>query len=117
MPAGQPPKWKTVEELQELIDKYFKETPEEEYAITGLALALDTNRQTLINYEKKDEFFDAIKKAKSKVELAYEKRLIKQGRSGDIFALKNFGWSDKQEIDQNIKGSISLTDLFNKSSE
>src|SRR5687768_2806902 len=31
------------------------------YSITGLALALKTSRQTLVNYEKRDAFFDAIK--------------------------------------------------------
>ena len=27
----------------------------------------------------------------------YEKSLRKDGKTGDIFALKNFGWRDKQE--------------------
>ncbi len=71
----------------------------EEYSITGLALALDTTRQTLVDYEEKDEFTDTIKKAKLRVENRYEKALQKQGRSGDIFALKNFNWKDKSESD------------------
>ncbi|KXK66847.1 hypothetical protein, partial [Christensenella minuta] len=37
------------------------------------------------------------KKAKLKIENAYEKRLIGRGNGGDIFALKQFGWKDKQE--------------------
>lgn len=71
----------------------------ERYSITGLALALDTTRQTLVNYENKDEFIDTIKKAKLRVENQYEIALQKQGRSGDIFALKNFDWKDKSETD------------------
>jgi hypothetical protein len=100
MVTGRPMKFKTPEELQTKIDKYFNDTPKEEYSITGLALALDTYRETLCNYEKRDEFFDTIKRAKQRIENAYELRLIKRGTSGDIFALKNFGWTDKQEIEQ-----------------
>ena len=97
---GRPPKYSTVEELQILIDSYFE--TEEVYTITGLALHLDfTSRLALINYEKKDEFVYAIKKAKLKIENEYEKRMILRGNGGDIFALKNFGWNDKQEIDIN----------------
>jgi hypothetical protein len=70
-----------------------------DYTITGLALALDTSRQTLVEYEAKDEFIDAIKKAKLRVENSYEHSLREKGRSGDIFALKNFNWKDKSEQD------------------
>ena len=45
-----PLKWKTVEEIQPLIDAYFRDTPKKEWTITGLALALDTSRTTLIDY-------------------------------------------------------------------
>lgn len=76
----------------------------ERYSITGLALALDTTRQTLVNYEAKDEFIDAIKKAKLRVENQYEIALQKSGKSGDIFALKNFDWKDKSETDITSKG-------------
>lgn len=99
MPGGRPLKFNTLEALQEQIDTYFTSTPREEWTVTGLALALDTSRETLMNYEKKEEYFDAIKKAKEMVHNAYELDLRKKGRSGDIFALKNFGWTDKTEQD------------------
>jgi len=99
MPAGRPLKFETVEELQRMIDSYFDNTPEDEWTITGLALALDTYRQTLINYEGKEDFMDTIKKAKQIVENGYEKDLKKHGRTGTIFALKNFDWKDKTETD------------------
>lgn len=102
--VGRPLKFKTVEELQSKIDEYFKDTPKEEWTITGLALALDTYRQTLCNYEEKDEFLDTIKKAKLRVENGYEIDLKKSGRSGTIFALKNFDWKDKSETDLTTKG-------------
>lgn len=99
MAGGRPLKFKTLEELQVKIDAYFSETPEKEWTITGLALALDTSRETLMNYEEREEYFDTIKKAKEMVHNAYEKDLRRLGRSGDIFALKNFGWKDRQETD------------------
>ena len=77
--------------------------------ITGLAIALGTYRETLMNYqEKDDEFFDTVKKAKQRIENAYEKRLIKYGRSGDIFALKNFNWTDKQEVEAKVDSSVDI---------
>lgn len=99
---GRPPNWETPEELQAEIDAYFENTPEEEWTITGLALALDTSRQTLLDYQGKDGFSDTVKKAKLKVENGYEKDLKKHGRSGTIFALKNFDWKDKTEVDNNV---------------
>lgn len=98
--VGRPLKFESVDKLTELIDKYFAETKREEWTITGLALALNTSRETLINYQDREEFFDTIKKAKDMVEHSYELDLKKKGHSGSIFALKNFDWSDKQQVDQ-----------------
>lgn len=96
--VGQPLKFESDEMLRDKIDTYFKETDELEYTITGLALALDTCRQTLINYAEKPEYMDTIKKAKTRVEYSYELQLRRKGDSGSIFGLKNFGWKDKQEV-------------------
>lgn len=117
--AGQPLKFKTVEELQEKIDKYFASCDENEepISITGLALALGTSRETLCNYENKDGYFDTIKRAKLYVEHAYEKRLIKRGNGGDIFALKNFGWVDKQEVDNRVVLKQALVEFGDGKSE
>jgi hypothetical protein len=101
---GRPLKFETVEDLQQRIDKYFACTPITEWTITGLALALDTSRETLMNYESKEEYFDAVKKAKEMVHNAYELDMRKRGRTTDIFALKNFGWRDRQELDHTTKG-------------
>lgn len=117
MERGRPLKFESPKAMQKLIDKYFAETPDEELTITGLALALDTDRQTLINYEKRDDFFDTIKRAKTVVENSYERALRKNGRTGEIFALKNFGWADKQEIDSNLNVSKLDSNLENLSIE
>jgi hypothetical protein len=104
---GRPLKYETPEKIQEIADKYFEETPIEQWTITGLAIALDTNRQTLMNYEAKDEFFDTIKRLKTKVEHSYELALRKKGGSGEIFGLKNFGWRDKTEVDNNTNMTVN----------
>lgn len=102
--VGRPLKFETPEILQEKINAYFKDCDENNipYSITGLAMALDTDRITLVNYEEKPEFIDTVKRAKTKIENAYEMRLIEKGRSGDIFALKNFDWTDRQEVDNTV---------------
>jgi hypothetical protein len=102
-------KWEKPEDLQRAIDEYLEETPQEEWTITGLALALDTSRVTLLDYQRKEEFGDIVLRAKLKIENAYELSLRKQGRSGDIFALKNFGWQDKQVREH--EGGIEITEV------
>ena len=104
-PRGRPRKY-TLAEAQKLIEKYFKDCdssdPKEPYTITGLALALDTTRETLCRWtEDGHELSDTIKKAKTRVEWSVEKMLLKGGQAaGPIFWLKNFGWTDRQEVVQ-----------------
>jgi len=110
--AGRPLKFKDQQELISKIETYFNITKKEEWTITGLAIALDTSRETLCNYEDKEEYFDTIKKAKDMVEYSYELDLKKSGRTGTIFALKNFDWRDKIETDITTKGErLPNTDL------
>lgn len=45
------------------------------------------------------------------VEHSYEIDLKKKGNTGTIFALKNFDWKDKTEVDNNIKGDIKLNSV------
>ncbi|MBQ7660176.1 MAG: hypothetical protein IJS26_05540 [Alphaproteobacteria bacterium] len=114
-----PLKFKTVEELQKKIDDYFYSCDEESepITITGLALALDTTRETLCDYEEKDAYSDTIKKAKLRVQHAYEKRLVKRGNGGDIFALKNFGWKDKSEVDNTLNIKSAFVEFNDGTSE
>lgn len=97
--GGRPLKFKSVKELEEKIAEYFDKTKKEEWTITGLALHLDTFRSVLCDYEDKEKFSNTIKKAKLMVEHSYELDLKKHGRSGTIFALKNFDWKDKQIVE------------------
>ena len=110
--GGRPRKYKTVAEMSVAIDDYFDETAFDKITITGLALYLGfTSRADLINYEGySEEFHYTIKKAKLFVENAYEQDLRSKGGSGPIFALKNFDWKDKHEVDQ----KTSMTFSFDK---
>ena len=45
------------------------------------------------------------------VENSYEMELRKEGRTGTIFALKNFGWKDKIEYEGETKTNGIISDL------
>jgi hypothetical protein len=88
--------------MEDNAEKYFTEcdSKEEPYTITGLCYYLGfCSKQNFYDYEKKPEFQDSIKRLRLKVESSYEKQLFKNSSTGAIFALKNFGWADKREID------------------
>lgn len=106
--CGRPLKFETVEELESKIADYLEQTPKEEWTITGLAIALDTYRSVLCDYEEKDEYSNTIKRAKQMVEHSYELDLKKHGRTGTIFALKNFDWKDRNETDLTSLGKQIL---------
>lgn len=103
--GGRPLKFNNLKELEDSIDKYFNDTKIEDWTVTGLAIALDTFRSVLCDYgsgkydEEDKEFSYTIKKAKHMVEHSYELDLKRHGRTGTIFALKNFDWKDKNETD------------------
>lgn len=79
------------------------------YTVTGLALHLDTSRETLVNYEEKAEYFDTIKRAKDKIQNYLELNLNSPSPTGTIFNLKNnYGWKDKTESEiTNPDGSLN----------
>lgn len=118
-PAGRPPRYKTVEEMQARIDAYFTACAGEPLldetgtavtdkygepviigahppTVTGLALALGfTGRQALLNYQAKKQFVDTITRAKSRCEEYAESRLYdRDGARGAQFSLEhNFRWN------------------------
>lgn len=137
--VGRPPKYKTAEEMQEKIDKYFEscyrpvivfnkekckyetvtdnkgDIVKEQYrpfTVTGLADALDMSRETLLRYSEKDEFSDTVLRAKRKCELYAEERLFdRDGANGAKFSLANnfSSWKDKQDINANVNTEIKVT--------
>lgn len=116
--GGRPPKFKTVEELDAAINDYFENCPDKRiiklknseggeyieyvpsYTITGLALHLGfVDRRSLYDYNERPQFSHSIKMARTRIEKVYENLLHSGQCTGAIFALKNFGWKDKQEIE------------------
>ncbi len=128
MAAGRPPMYKTPEEMQEVIDKYFNERQPVQIGVdmkgvpifrmnpptvTGLALRLGfSSRQSFYDYEQKKEFTYTIKRARLYCENYIEEGLYRGDipPSAGIFSLKNFGWSDKQEVEHSGNMNIVYLD-------
>lgn len=120
MPGGRPPHFDTPEALETAVNDYFEwvkgergtiagpdgklhdvwNREPEPVTITGLCLYLGfESRNSLYDYAKRGQFSGIIKKAQLRVEHAYENKLSTfEKPTGPIFALKNMGWTDKQEI-------------------
>jgi hypothetical protein len=117
MLEGRPPIFNNVEELQKKIEEYLKDCPDKKTmyfklkdeveereipcpTITGLALFLGfESRQSFYDYEKREQFSYTIKRARTFIEREYEQLLQTGNPTGAIFALKNFGWKDKSDLD------------------
>lgn len=104
--VGRPVKFENPQELQELIQKYLDNTNEERLTLTWLCIACWTNKETLSDYEKKEEFRAIIREAKMHIENSYEISLRENGRTWDIFALKNFWWKDKSEVENSWEMTV-----------
>lgn len=112
MAGGRPSLFQNDKELSDKVQQYFNGITDDEKTptITGLALFLGfESRQSFYDYEKNGEFSYTIKRARLSIEQSYEEALLSKNSTGAIFALKNFGWKDKTEVDTNLtlKGSIS----------
>lgn len=123
--GGRPPLFGSVDDFNAKVDEYFewiqgdKEiicdsdddgNPQdrevftrwpEPPTITGLCLFLGfESRQSFYDYEKRSGFSYSVKRAKLRIEAEYEKSMQSaRNATAHIFALKNLGWSDKQEHD------------------
>lgn len=109
--VGRPLKFQSVEEMEKLINAYFdscfkmnEETGEAEqiepFTVTGLALAVGTDRKGLCEYALREEFSNTIKRAKAFIENYAEKSAYTaKNPAGPVFILKNFGWSDTQKLE------------------
>lgn len=112
---GRPQKFKSVEELKKLINNYFEECKENETPLTVemLAWTLGVRRQTLLNYEIKDEYLDTIKDAKEYVLATKVENLNRKqtNTAGIIFDLCNNGdYSNKHQDDKDKSTTIIIND-------
>ena len=99
--GGRPMLFPKPQDLANAINVYFQTTKLEELTVTGLALAIGTSRVVLDDYLRRDGYTEIVSRAKLIIENAYELSLRAHGRSGDIFALKNFGWQDTKDLKVN----------------
>ena len=125
--AGRPLKFQSIKELEKKIGEYFNSCYQEAtdkkgekildgngnsvmiqykpFTIAGLAYYLDTCRQTLLNYQGKDEFLDTVSRAKERCEAFTEESLFSRDASnGAKFVLINGyeGWKDKQTVEADV---------------
>ena len=81
-----------------MADSYFNACAERgsRPTITGLACAVAlSSRIALDGYARREEFAEAVARAKCVVEAAYEEALFGERPTGAIFVLKHgFGWQD-----------------------
>lgn len=140
-PVGRQLKFTDPKELQRKIDAYFGEcdphlvkrqveikkqdgktywaerevmSSQKPYTVTGLAIALDTTRRTLLDYQNPDyypegvapevveELTHTIGQAKRRVQ-EYAEQYLFSGKpaNGAVFSLKNnWDWQDKTVVDQ-----------------
>ena len=110
------PELLTPEEFEERCDSYFAELKETgEYpTMTGLAIHMGfASRQSIHDYKQRPGYAQAVSRAALRVENGYERQLANgRGDGGVVFALKNFGWTDKQELDHtSSNGSMSPRDV------
>ena len=111
---ARPRKYDSPEEFDAAVDEYVEQCKEDKEPITwtGMALALGFyGRKELDNYAEYDGFSHSVKRAKFIVEREYEVGTM-SGRIAPafgIFALKNFKWTDKQEIEHS--GEVAQPEL------
>ena len=99
----------TKEVIEEEVDVDIWDRMPEQPNITNLALFLGfDSRQSFYDYGKNEEFSYTIKRARLAIENHYEGHLLTPAAPGAIFALKNFGWTDKQEIEHTDKDGKDL---------
>ena len=116
--VGRPPKYTNPEDFQKRIEEYFESgyrtkpvkvgNKKDGYEVkdipmitlTDLVLFLGfADKSSFYDYGKKPEYSHSVKRASTFIEREYEEMLQCGNFAGAIFALKNFEWTDKQEIE------------------
>lgn len=99
---GRPRKISSPEVFDALVDDYVSKCQKNEEPILLLGMCLHLGlygKEALYEYGCYDGFSQSVKRARAIVEHEYEKRLnTTTSTAAPIFALKNFGWSDQQQL-------------------
>lgn len=108
---ARPVKFKNVEELEEKIEEYkaYLDKSGNPPTMAGLAYFIGLDRKSIFNYQRKDQFFPTLKKFRDWIMMNYEEIAIAGKQpSGVIFLLKNYGYTDRQEVEHSGEVGIEV---------
>ena len=101
--------------LMEKVEAYFNETPPKEQTRAGLCVFLGICKTTFHKYLRGEigpEIAEVIDWACTRLENKYELDLNhRPNPTGPIFALKQYGWKDQQEVDAKLSGFEIVTNV------
>lgn len=114
--GGKPRIFNTVEELEQKINEFYDycESHEETLTFERLATFIGVDRKTIYNYRQRDEYLPTFKKVQERILADIMSKGLgnKINPTFGIFCLKNYGYTDKQEIEStNTNKNISLEHL------
>lgn len=100
--------YESAEVLMEKIEEYFDTTEPKLQTRAGLCVFLGITKMTFHNYKngsQGEEIKEAIEWACTRLENKYEIDLnLRPNPTGPIFALKQYGWKDNQEVEAKVSG-------------
>lgn len=110
-PLGRPPKFTNPEELWDRFVEYktLIEESGEIPDVEGFCNHIDSYRDLFSEYEKKELFSDTIKRIKNWLYYKKKQLAMQNKMPAAIFifdAKNNFGYVEKQEIDQHLSGEV-----------
>ena len=101
-------KYEKPEDLMDKIEEYFNTTEPKNQTGAGLCMSLGISRMTYNNYKNGSngpEIQEVIMWAQTRLENKYALDLNwKPNPTGPIFALKQLGWRDNQDVEMKASG-------------
>lgn len=102
----------SAEEFMDKVEEYFDTHDVKFQTRAGLCEFLNITRNTLINYKNGslgEDYQEVAEWAYTRLENKYELDLnLRPNPTGPIFALKQYGWKDNQDVEVKGTGSISI---------
>jgi hypothetical protein len=100
--------YENADKLMEKVEEYFDITEPKFQTRAGLCIHLGITKQTFLNYKngtQGDEMKEVCEWACTRLENKYEVDLsLRPNPTGPIFALKQYGWRDSQDVDLKSSG-------------
>ena len=117
--GGQPPKYKSEQDIKEKIVEYANATAQKNRMLTkaGLLFHLDISRPVYAEYKKK--YPNSIRWIELAIEEDWVNRLASTGATGAIFYLKNAfrdEYKDRTETDMTLRTPKPLLDAIHNNS-